>query len=526
VAQTGGLAMTTRRSFASAAARYDAILRGAHHRRMPKNYPAPQPMSAWLPENVELLERYYQWLVSGGASLEATHHLYLPMAGHVLGLNPKPHSQLDLDVDLNRAIEYVQAKQLSQAWVHNCRNALDKFRRFLRQERGQHFVTFLPPNPQRYCQGLPDWLIEQLERYLHVQERNWRPARVNQQAMRFWGNYTRVWRWLFEHYSIQEIADIKRKYLLDFIDDQLKAKYATTTINNALRCFHECLLFLQEQEYRIPQSLLRLPTLKEPDALPRFLTDEQVRLVRDDLEKRVTEAKFSSHRRDALLDRAAFYLMWHGGLRLGEVEELRLEDLDLGGRKLIVRQGKGRKDRTIYLTDTLVRVLKEYLAVRGMGPSDHVFLYRNLAVHKDLISSHIRYAGQRVGVKVSPHCLRHTCATQLLNAGCRITSIQKLLGHRQIDTTLIYARVHDRTVAEDYYAAMTNIEKCLDPSVLVNTDLQMISVNEHAQLLELVSQLAEPQLELDARLNLVEQMRYVITGKTVERIELASTVQV
>ncbi len=511
--------MTT--EFTSAAARYDSILHGAHHRRLPCEHRIPQPTSAWLPENVELLERYYQWLTSGGASLEASHHLYLPMAGHVLGLNLKPHSQLDLDVDLNCAVEYIQSKQLSQAWIHNCRQALYKFRRFLRQERGQHVVTFLPPNPQRYCKGLPDWLIEQLERYLHVQERNWRPARVNQQAMRFWGNYTRVWRWLFEHHFIQEISDIKRKYLLDYIDDQLKAKYATTTINNALRCFHECLLFLQEQGYRVPQSLLRLPTLKEPDALPRFLTDEQVRLVRDDLEKRVTQDQLSSHRRDALLDRAAFYLMWHGGLRLGEVEELRLEDLDLGGRKLMVRQGKGRKDRTVYFTDTVVRVLKEYLEVRGLGPSDHVFLYRNLAVHKDLISSHIRYAGQRVGVKVSSHCLRHTCATQLLNAGCRITSIQKLLGHRQIDTTMIYARVHDRTVAEDYYAAMNSIEKCLDPSPIVNTSVQSVCVNEQVQLLELVSQLAEPQLELNTRLTLVEQMRQVLNGKPAEQIELA-----
>jgi len=74
--------------------------------------------------------------------------------------------------------------------------------------------------------------------------------------------------------------------------------------------------------------LLRIPCLKQPDRLPRFLTDEQVRQLRADFEQRVTEARFAAQRRDALLDRAAFYLMWQGGLRLGEVEELRLEDLD------------------------------------------------------------------------------------------------------------------------------------------------------------------------------------------------------
>jgi hypothetical protein len=66
-------------------------------------------------------------------------------------------------------------------------------------------------------------------------------------------------------------------------------------------------------------------------------------------------------------------------------------------------------------------------------------------------------------VKVTPHRLRHTCATQLVNAGCSITTIKALLGHRRLNSTMIYARVHDRTVAEDYYAAMAVIEKRLEP---------------------------------------------------------------
>lgn len=61
-------------------------------------------------------------------------------------------------------------------------------------------------------------------------------------------------------------------------------------------------------------------------------------------------------------------------------------------------------------------------------------------------------------MKVSPHALRHTLATQLLTAGCKVTSIQKLMGHRRLNSTMIYARVHDHTVAEDYYAAMGRIE--------------------------------------------------------------------
>ena len=58
-------------------------------------------------------------------------------------------------------------------------------------------------------------------------------------------------------------------------------------------------------------------------------------------------------------------------------------DIDLSGRRMVVRQGKGMKDRTVYLTDTLVNALKDYLEVRGQGVSAHVFLYRNKQVGKD-----------------------------------------------------------------------------------------------------------------------------------------------
>src|SRR4030095_12902617 len=124
------------------------------------------------------------------------------------------------------------------------------------------------------------------------------------------------------------------------------------------------LVFLQEEGYNIPHSLLRIPGLKQPDPLPRYLTDEQVKKLRDEIEKTVREAKLASSRRLALLIRAAFYLLWQGGMRMGEVEEMRLEDLDLPQKRLSVRDGKGRQDRTVYLTETAIHVLQEYLAVR------------------------------------------------------------------------------------------------------------------------------------------------------------------
>ncbi len=518
--------MSAYTSTESAARRYDTACRYAHNGQLPPGYPVPQPTSAWPAENVALLERYREWLLSSGTSHYTTHYLYIPMAGHALGLNLKPHSQLDLDADLERALDYIKAKRLSDQWIKMCRNGLSKFRFFLRQQRGQVDVVLRPVDLTRYRVGLPDWLIEQMERYQHIRQCQWRPARLDQQIRGFWCNHTRLWRWLFsgvEHarYPITGLADIKRQYVLDYVDYRLASGSATSTVNQELRCFRAFLLYLQEQDYRVPRALLRIPSLKEPDSLPRFLTDEQVRLLRDELERCVLQTHSPARRRDTLLNRAAFYLLWQGGLRLGEVEELRLQDLDLAGRRLIVRQGKGRKDRTVYLTDVAVRAIRDYLAVRGMGPTDHVFLYRARPVCKDLIPARIKAAGKRVGVKVSPHRLRHTYATQLLNAGCQVTSIQKLLGHRRLNSTMIYARVHNRTVADDYYAAMAQIEKSLDPAALDQRveSGQVSAVNERALLLELVSRLAEPQLGLDARLDLVEQMRRVLRHEPPAQLE-------
>ncbi len=224
----------------------------------------------------------------------------------------------------------------------------------------------------------------------------------------------------------------------------------------------------------------------------------------------------------------------------GRVEELRLEDLDLAGRRLSVRSGKGLKDRTVYLTASVIFALQEYLAVRGIGPSDHVFLYRNEALKKDLARSRIRDAGKRVGVKVYPHKLRHTTATQLLNAGCPVTSIQKFLGHKKLNTTMVYARAYDATVEADYFAAMSRVEQRLslasqppaaqasvepeernellalveEPEEEVNTP---VGENERAELLKLADQLAEPELSMEVRLDLVLLMRALLQKSVDEK---------
>jgi len=496
---------------------YDRALHYARDKRLPAHYPKPRPTAEWPEENNVLLEQFVEWLRAGGASPAVIRIIYLPMAGHVLGLALKPHPQLDLEVDLQRGLDFLKAKQMSAQWTDVCRCAMLKFRRFLMHRRGQVESKVTPYEPKRDTEGLPLWLVDELERFQHVQQRNWREARLDHQIRNFWIVHLRVWRFLCEKYGVKVLADVKRKHLLDFTDQRLTAGYAASTINADLRTFQGFLKFLQQEVYTVPQSLFRIPNLKQPDPLPKFLTDEQVRLLRDEFERCVAQAEGFRQRRDALLDRAAFYLLWQSGLRTGEVEELRLEDLDLPQKRLMVRKSKALKDRTVFMTDTTVQAVREYLEMRGPGPTEHVFLYRNQPLCKDLVPARIKTAGQRAGVKVYPHRLRHTAATQLLNAGCRVTSIQKFLGHKELSTTMIYARVHDQTVADDYYAAMQQIEKRMNLLGVQQEASTPIGQDERVQLLELTAQLEQSDLNFDARLEIVTRMREVLAYSKTEQ---------
>jgi hypothetical protein len=112
---------------------------------------------------------------------------------------------------------------------------------------------------------------------------------------------------------------------------------------------------------------------------------------------------------------------------------------------------------------------------------------------------------------VHAHRLRHTCATQLINAGCRVTSIQKFLGHKKLNSTMIYAKVYDKTVAEDYYTAMREVEKRLELVEEPEEDASAsVGENERTELLKLADQLAEPELSNELRLDLVLIMRALL----------------
>jgi site-specific recombinase XerD len=241
------------------------------------------------------------------------------------------------------------------------------------------------------------------------------------------------------------------------------------TVDHILSYVITLLRELAEQGEAVDSSVFRFRPRPRPESLPRHLPEAQAQR----LEKYVSERLAESN--DILrLENACFFVLAHAGLRAGECLDLCFQDLDLSGRRLFVRQAKGQRDRCVYLSDTACRALQCYLGSATHLATDPLFTLPNgRPISYMWLYEHLLALADAAGVpKVTPHRLRHTLATRLLNAGMEITRIQKLLGHEQVNTTMIYARILDQTVEADYRLAMHQIERQQMP--LASTPLAVV----------------------------------------------------
>jgi site-specific recombinase XerD len=300
----------------------------------------------------------------------------------------------------------------------------------------------------RYWVGLPAWLTEHLQEYIAYQQRRWKPSQVRPHTQTRLRILRLSWRWLLDEAQLHSIADLQQAQVQGFVDAQLAAGLKSTTVNRYLTDLWAFLRHLEEREQPVNPSVFRVKRPRQGDSLPRFLSETDYRR----LESTLWQATQAGERDDRL-DRAWFYLLSEAGLRLSEVRDLRLGDIDLPAQRLMVRHGKENRDRTVPLSPTLMAALEAYLPLRGAAQTDQLLIFRQQALKPGLIETRLHRYGQQAQVEVSPHRLRHTLATRLLNEGMPITSLQHLLGHERLDTTLLYARVHNETVRQDYERA-------------------------------------------------------------------------
>ena len=250
-----------------------------------------------------------------------------------------------------------------------------------------------------------------------------------------------------------QLADLQA-----YQDERLAAGVAATTIDRDLAYVLGLLREQADRDQPVEGSVFRLRPLPHPDSLPRYLNPDASQRLEAYVQQRLVQPEANPLSR---LENACFFVLAHTGLRARECTDLLFQDLDLPGRRLMVRQGKGQRDRVVYLSEVASQALTAYLEGTSFSPTTPLWLNPNgQPITDGWLRDHTAALGEAAGVPdVTPHRLRHTLATRLLNAGMDITRIQKLLGHEHLDTTLIYARALDTTVEADYRQAMRQIER-------------------------------------------------------------------
>jgi site-specific recombinase XerD len=201
------------------------------------------------------------------------------------------------------------------------------------------------------------------------------------------------------------------------------------------------LRFFFVKTLRRPHVQVDLPYPKTPDRLPTVLSREEV-------ERLIDAAK-------NLLDYTMVMTLYATGARRAELIQLKVEDIDSGRMVIHIRQGKGNRDRDVPLTPKLLQTLREYW--RWMKPKTYLFpgMVHGWRADRPMtpkcVWTAVRDAATSAGIKkrVSPHTLRHSFATHLLENGTDLRTIQMLLGHADLESTAIYlhvSRIHLQAV--------------------------------------------------------------------------------
>jgi site-specific recombinase XerD len=219
-----------------------------------------------------------------------------------------------------------------------------------------------------------------------------------------------------------------REYQLHLIEER---KLSPASVN----CFTSAAQFLYLTTLELPWSRVHFPRQHVPGSLPLVLSPTEVAIFF----KHIGIIKF----------RAALMTCYGAGLRISEVVHLRVEDIDSSRMLIRVREGKGAKDRYTMLSPKLLELLRLYW--RFQRPPE--WLFPAIKPHKHISAATVqqvcREAAYSAGFskRVTPHTLRHSFATHLLENGTDVRIIQSLLGHARIETTAHYTAVTRKAVA-------------------------------------------------------------------------------
>jgi len=265
------------------------------------------------------------------------------------------------------------------------------------------------------------------------------------------------------------LEQITRDDLYGFVEHEQDRGLKPLTVNTRLRSVKAFLRFLIDAEVIDNRVLSRKITIKVPEALPRAMDP-------DDVKRLLSAIK-------DVRNRAMILVLLRTGMRIGELLETKIHDINFKERKIeIFEAQKNRVGRVVYLSDDGQSALLAWFKKResckelvfyAQGRNTMTYQGARAMFHKYLKQAGLAHKGY------SLHCLRHTFASELLNAGMRLECLQQLLCHSSVEMTRRYARLTDKTREEEYFRAMSIIERGeIDGHYRLDSELQAILKKE------------------------------------------------
>jgi site-specific recombinase XerD len=245
------------------------------------------------------------------------------------------------------------------------------------------------------------------------------------------------------------LAQVSFREVDQFVEHQHHHGRSWATINRRLNALKHFFDFCLDQQWVLGNPVKPSHFVRRGRPLPKALSREQVQRLFAQIEHP--------------MDRALFLVILRCGLRVSEVAQLKLEHIDWEQQALHVVQGKGRKDRCVYLSPDAVASVQQCLAQHpGAQAQGYVFWNRKRAERplsvKAIQKKMERYA-KAAGIIASCHSLRHTFASNLLEHGAEVVAIRDFLGHSQIASSERYAKLSSQKIKQEYMRTMQKILK-------------------------------------------------------------------
>ena len=235
------------------------------------------------------------------------------------------------------------------------------------------------------------------------------------------------------YYNVKKFLEFLDKSRLNPSNDSVKSYFLTLNLSiNSMRLKYASLRFFFSEVLKKPFTTNEIPIKKKEKILPKVISKEKI--------KKMIESTGN------LKHKLIIKLIYSSGLRLQELIDLKRKNIDFDRNLIYIIKGKGKKDRITLISENLRLDLLKYYSNYNFS-TEYIFEGRNGKYTKKSVQKVLDSLSKKIGTKITPHMLRHSFATHLLEQGTDIRHIQKLLGHSDLSTTEIYTKVSNKDLS-------------------------------------------------------------------------------